>query len=204
MAKDPSEMQRDLVGFDEEVTTITAGAALYGNVGFAPLDPSTGQYRDDRELQFGIGFHSPKEAMVSYKNQGLDTSIVYCNLQSEITLETAYILKGRWGKKLQWYAGLGMNGGATFNNKMVLISGQYLEPGEHPSELDHAIQESYAAKSVLYSRVYVPYGLHYQVSSNWQLGFDFRTGVGAQFIQGEKADFIKKTGALVIGARYKI
>lgn len=204
MAKDPTEMQRDLSGLDEEINTMTAGAALYANLGFSPIDHSTGTYRDDRELQLGVGIHFPKEAMVSFKNELMDTSIVYCNLQTEFTLDAAYLFKGRWGKKFQWYAGLGMNGGASTNNKMILISGKYLAPGEHPSTLDHSIEETYEAKSVFYSRLYVPYGIHYSINKQWQIGFDFRTGVGAQFIQDERPDFIRKTGAFVIGARYRI
>jgi hypothetical protein len=208
-AKDPEQLKRDLKGMDEEATTSTAGGAFYINAGFSPLKKSEGTYRSDRMLRLGMGIHTPKEAMITYKNEGMDTSIVYCNLQSEITWEAAYLFMGTWGKneRWHWYWGGGMSVGTTFNNKMLIIAGGYLEPGEHPSSQpsDEMNKESYDAKSVLYGRVYVPYGISYATGAQkkWLFGFDFKTGVGAQKIEGESANYIKKTGAFIIGVKYR-
>ena len=84
-----------------------------------------------------------------------------------------------------------------------LISGQYFEPGEHPSTqpAEEMNKETFEAKQVYYTRVYVPYGIKCGIGSKWQVGFDMRTGIGGQFIQGEKANFIRKTSAFIISAK---
>ena len=156
-AKNPQEMYRDLNDFNEEATTQTYGLALYSSVSFSPLNKMTGKYKTNQEIQLGIGIHSPKEAMVSYKNEQLDSSIVFCNLHGEITLEAAYVKKHIWNEKFHWYYGVGLNAGSSFNNEMMVISGEYFEPGEHPStqeSLENSV-ERYKAKHVMYSRIYI-------------------------------------------------
>ena len=204
-AKDPDQMQRDLSGMNEDATTVTRGAAYYTNISFSPLDASTGTYKTNRELKLGMGIHANKEAMLTYKNEDLDTSIVYCNLQSEITIEGAYLFKTKWGKRIHLYAGIGANVGATFNNEMVLITGKYFDEGEHPSEQpsDEMNAESYEAKSVAYSRIYIPYGIGYGIGQKTIIGLDFKTGVGVQKISGEQANYIKKTGAFILSVKYR-
>jgi len=204
-AKHPEEIQRDLSGLVEEATTVTRGAALYVNFGYTPLNKSTGTYRNDREWRFGVGLHSGKESMLSYKNEELDTTIVYCNLQSEITIEGAYLFKGRWGKRFHWYYGAGMSLGSTFNNQIMLIASRYLKPGQHPSEQENNEEntKTYAAKSVQYGRFYIPYGIGYGINNNLIIGFDFKTGIGFQKIPGHSVNYIKKTGAFVLGVKYR-
>ena len=63
-------------------------------------------------------------------------------------------------------------------------------------------KQTYEAKSVRYARAYVPYGLSYDVGRNWLVGLDFKTGVGVQKIEGEKVNYIRKTGAFIIGVKY--
>ena len=88
----------------------------------------------------------------------------------------------------------------------MLIPGKYYGPDAHPSEQEsfETNMESYEGKSVFYSRIYVPFGLHYRITKNWQLGFDFKRGVGMQVISGENPVFLKRTGVFAIGAKYKI
>ena len=205
-AKDPEEMKRDLSGLEEDASAVAYGAAFYGNLSYRLLDRNTGYYRNDRELKFGFGYHSSREAMITYRSTEMDTSIVYCNLQNELTLEATYLFKGTWGKRERWnwYWGGGLSGGMTFNDEMLLISGRYFGPEEHPTEQpeDDLQIDTYAAKSVRNLRLYVPYGIGYRVGANWILGFDFRTGIGFQQIQGGSSNYIRKTGAFVLGAKY--
>jgi len=198
------ELQRDLTLFEEEASTVTSGLGLYASAGFAKIKPSTGDYGTTGEVQVGVGLHTPREAMVTFKNKDLDTSIVYCNMQREITLDMAYVLKGKIGKHLHLYAGLGANGGITLDNKMILIEGRYLEPGEHPSSqtAEEVNKKSYSARSTYYSRIYVPYGIKYGIGPKWQVGLDFRTGMGWQFLQGHASNYIRRTGAVIIGAKF--
>ncbi len=203
-AKHPEDMQRDLSLLTEDASTFTAGGVLQASLSFAPLNRATGTYRDNQEWRISIALHSPKEAMVSFKNEDLDTSIVYCNLHGEFTLETSYIFKGRWGKNFHWYAGGGLNAGLTFGNEMVLMSGKYFKPGAHPStqESDESSRETFGAKSVYYTRLFIPYGIYYQVKERLQFGLDFRTGLGWQMIGNEKTNFIHRNGGFALGARF--
>lgn len=205
-AKDPEQMYRDLQNMSEEAIATTAGGSINLSYSLSPLSYKDGTYRKDRELQFGVTLHSAKEAMVSFKNEDLDTSIVFCNLHEELSFEAAYLFKGQWGKskRWHWYVGGGMNVGFTFGNEMVLMSGQYFEPGSHPSEqvIDEESTEKFEGRAVYYSRVYVPYGIHYRVGEHFLLGLDFRTGIGMQMIGSEKVNFMKRSGALSIGGKY--
>ncbi|MEM9022275.1 MAG: hypothetical protein AAGB22_00940, partial [Bacteroidota bacterium] len=150
---------------------------------------------------------SPSEAMVSYKDESRDTSLVYCTSHGEFTLEGAYLFKGTWGKRQRWhwYYGVGGSSGFTFSNEVIVIGGKYFGPDEHPmmQETNENSVTRYAAKPVIYSRLYIPYGLHYAVSSSWSVGLDFKTGIGLQTITGEGTEFMERTGAVIIGAKYR-
>ncbi len=206
-AKNPEEIERDMSMFTEETSTAAFGAVLLFNIGFSPLDKQTLQYRDDRELRIGMGLYSDREAMLTYKNEDLDTSLVYCSLQSEFSLEVAYLFKGTWGKKdrWHWYWGAGMNAATSLSEEMILISGKYFDPELHPSEQpeEQMTMETYAGTAVNYMRMYVPYGIGHNISKNWILGFDFRTGIGVQFIEGRDTNFIKKTGTFTLGVKHR-
>ncbi len=204
LAKDPEKMHRDLYNMQEEAVNYSLGGGLYYSMSLSPFNRSKGTYNNRQELQLGVAYHAPKEAMVSYKNQMLDTSIVYCNVHGEFSLEGAYLFKGKLGPKLRWYIGGGINGGLTFGNEMIIISGKYFKPGQHPSTQESldSNREKYKAKAIYYSRAYIPYGLHYVVNENLSVGFDLRTGMGLQLIQGEKVNRINRTGALIFGMKY--
>lgn len=205
-ARNPAELQRDLQNLDEEIITYATGVGLYANIGLSPLNRKTGTYRDDQELRLGIGIHSPKEAMVTYRNESMDTSIVYCNIHAEITLEAAYLFKYTLGKRFHWYWGVGANTGTTFANEMILMHGKYFGPGEHPSEQEsHEMnQQTYRANPIVYGRVYVPYGIHYRIDDKWLVGLDMRTGIGWQWISNERTQFIRRTGVFALGAKYRL
>ncbi len=206
-ARDPEQMERDLQGLQEDARTITAGGIIFFQFGLNPRLRNGLGMNENRQFQVGLAFHTPKEAMLSYKNEDIDTSIVYCNLQSEINFDLSYVFKGRWGKrdKWKWYAGIGSNLGITYNNAMILISGKYFGPDEHPSEQEASEQnmETYDANQVYYLRAYVPYGIHYLLGNDRSsIGLDFRLGIGVQMIEGQDSNPISKTNAFMIGYKY--
>lgn len=205
LAKDQRPLQQNLDGLEEEAITRTTGASIYLNLGFTPINQKSGKLKDNQELRLGMAFHSPKESMVSFKNKELDTSIVYCNLHTEVTLEAAYLWKWKFGKNDRWrtYIGAGMNASASLSNQMQLIMGQYFEPGAHPSE-QVSFEDNrsiYEARSLAYTRVYVPYGIHYKVSDKWTIGIDSKRGVGMQKIIGGKTNYINRTHMTSLGAK---
>jgi hypothetical protein len=206
-AENPDELRRDLSGMKEEINTSAAGLGFYFNRSFNPWSAKTNSYLNNQELRFGIGMHTPKESMISYKNKELDTSIVYCNLHSEFTFELAYIWSGRWGAKQKWlwYIGGGTNASVSFSNEMLLIEGKYFEPGAHPSTQESFEENTqrFIAKPVVYNRIFVPYGLHRMVGDHWTIGLDLKRGFGYQSILGGATNFVNKTNTFVIGAKYR-
>ncbi|MFT5512707.1 MAG: hypothetical protein ACI8SE_001105 [Bacteroidia bacterium] len=207
LAENPDALKRDLSGMTEEISSSTAGLGLYFNRSYAPWSKEKAAYLSNQALRVGIGFHSPKESMITYKNELLDTSIVYCNLHSEFTFEFAYLWNGTWGskKKFVWYCGVGTNASISLSNEMLLIEGEYFEPGAHPSTQESFEENTqrFLAMPVVYNRFYVPYGVHRVVGEHWSIGFDARRGFGVQTILGGKSNLINKTGTFMIGAKYR-
>lgn len=207
-AKDPSQLKRDLQGLEEEATPSTAGADLRVSWNFSPINYTDGTYKTNQALQIGLVLNTPKEAMVSYKSKDLDTSIVYCNIHWELGLNAAYLFKGTWGKsdRWHWYIGAGANAGFTFGNNMMLVNGKYFEPGEHPSTqpIDDVSPEPemYKAKSVYYTRAFIPYGIHYQVGKKILLGLDMSKGIGWQRVGKDHVNYMKKSSGFALGLKY--
>lgn len=203
-AENPAEIERDLTGMDENIENSASGLVLNANVAFSPLDPKTGDYSTKREIRLGLGLTSPKEAMVTYQSEVLDTSLVFCNLHGEFNVAGDYLFKGTWGKKERWnwFVGVGANVGASYGNEMILIPGRYYDPEEHPSEQPNSMDnmQTYQAKNVYYARAYVPYGLHYRFEE-FSVGIECRRGLGIQKIEGSPANFMDKSSAFLIGMK---
>ena len=202
-AKNPEELQRDLSNMEESISATTAGLVWYAGVTFAPLERLTGNYKENQELRLGLMLHSAKEAMISYKDESRDTSIVYCNLHSEIAADVSYLFKGDWGKRWVWSIGAGVNTGLTFGNEMILMSGRFYGPGEHPTEQETMTSERYDARMVYYLRGYIPYGIHYSVDDCAMIGLEARSGIGLQAIQGGDRNFMKNTTTLMLSVKYE-
>ncbi len=207
LAENPDALERDLSGMTEEISSKTDGLGLYFNRSYAPWNKKKGEYLSNQSLRVGIGMHSPKESMITYKNKELDTSIVYCNLHSEFTFEFAYLWNGAWGadKKFVWYCGVATNTSISLSNEMLLIEGEYFEPGAHPSTQESFEEKTqhFIAKPVVYNRFFVPYGVHRIVGKKWSVGFDARRGFGVQSILGGSSNLINKTGTFMIGAKFR-
>lgn len=203
MAKNPSELTVDLSGLEEETRVHTGGGAL--NIGFligkgSPSSPI------ESNLYTALILHSEKEAMVSFKNQALDTSVVFCNLHSEIALELAYLWSGTWGKRWNWSIGVGSNVGTTFSNQMILMTGEYFEPGQHPSSQEVSMSEplKFEGRKVSYARMFIPFGVHYNLTKNASLGLNFKRGIGWQRVQGDGTHFIRQNIGMALTLGLKI
>lgn len=203
-ADNPDQLEKSIQGMETEVTSSTAGAALQVSVGFSPFNTSQNRFLQDQELRLGISLQSPKEAMLSFKNEQLDTSVVYCNIHSEVALETAYLFKGEWGRRFHWYIGVGLNGGLTFDNQMIVMSGQYFDPDEHPSTQESLMENRafHSARRVYNIRAYIPYGIYYQITKGFSLGFEARRGIGWQVLELDESNRMRRAGAFMLSARF--
>lgn len=203
LSSEPELLQHDLSIFQEDARTTTGG----GMASFRwSLSPSLSDDAISKEVQMGITYYGEKEAMVSFKNEALDTSLVFCNVHSEIALELAYVFSGVWGTGWKWYLGMGLNGGTTFQNQMILLEGEYFEPGQHPSNQEVSMSDPVfsEAKSIRYARAYIPFGLHYHLSPRLSLGLDMRKGFGWQMVPGNKPNFIKTNMQFGLGLSYSL
>ena len=204
LAKDPYQMQRDLAGFDEEIHAKAVGASANFNFGFVKPDLRKLNRTREKEIRFGVGFHSPREAMITYKNEFTDTSIVYCNIQGEISLDFAYLFKGMWGKRFQYHYGLGANVASSYNNQMMIIHGKYFGPEEHPSEQEFFEEntEYFDGKAVYFARAFVHAGIGYKFGKRWISGINWRKGVGWQFVEDGNTNFLRGTSSFVLSLKY--
>jgi len=199
LAQNPEQMYRDLHGFEEVSKAEAYGGAMILNFGFSRFNPT--KNREDREWRIGIAIHSPKESRLHYSNERMDTSIVYCSIQGEVTLDAAYWFKGLWGKRWHWNAGLGGNIGTSTGSEIRIVSGKYISPEQHPSEQQASITESYAGMSATYGRVFIEYGLVY--GTKWQFGLNLRKGLGFQHIEQGNTNFIRQSQAWILVVRHK-
>lgn len=198
-AKNPDQLYRDLSSLDEEISTTTGSGQINANLSFSPYNKNKSEYNTHQEIRFGFNLYTPREAMVSFKNQSKDSSIVYCNLHGEVGMDAAYLFRG--GKKLEWTIGIGYGVSLSFSNKMVLLTGEYYEEGEHPSEQEVVQIEEFAGKNVYYTRFFIPLGLHYHVSKKIAIGLECRFGSGKQHIQNSDSNRMTSSGAFILGTR---
>ncbi|MFT4522017.1 MAG: hypothetical protein ACI8ZN_000956 [Bacteroidia bacterium] len=207
-AENPDDLKRDLTNMDENTRTVATGLGLYFNRSYSPWSKSQNRYKTNRALRVGIGLHSAKESMVVYHNREMDTSIVFCNKNSEVTFELAYLIKGTWGqqKKWHWHYGISSNASVTFSNEMFVMEGKYFGVDQHPSTQERLDENTatYLAKPLVYNRLYFTYNIHRQLGDHVSLGFDARRGAGFQTIIGGKSNYIVKTGSFVIGIKYNL
>ncbi|WP_306643280.1 hypothetical protein [Sanyastnella coralliicola] len=203
-AKNPTAMKRDLGMFSEHITAETAGAFISVRATWNPLNKKTREYNENQELQLGMRLVSPKEAMVTYQSQELDSSIVFCNLHGEINLDAAYIFKGTWGDNWLWHIGGGFSAGWSTGNEMIILSGRYYDPELHPTTQEAMEEERFAARNVYYSRLSIPYGIAYRVGENGYFGLSFRRNIGLQFIQGQDATVVANSGSFGLSYRYEL
>lgn len=86
------------------------------------------------------------------------------------------------------------------------MNGKYFEQGEHPSAQVRMAENKvvYSALPSINGRVFIPWGIHVNLSKKTSLGLDLRRGLGVQWIPSRKANFINKTGMVGIGLSHTL
>lgn len=206
-ARTLDQLESELDLFEEEISTSTAGGAVYINQSFNPINRKTGKFLLDREIRIGIGFHGEREAMVSYKNKQLDTSLVFCSLNKAISIQSAYLKRGHWGKQQKWIwlYGIGLGSSISYSNAVMLIPGKYFEEGTHPSSQPSFEEnmKSFNGRVVSTNRFYFPIGLNFKPNENWSIGLELRRGLGFQSIFGTGETLqLRKSGSFMISSQF--
>lgn len=187
LTKNPSLLDRDLNGYTSSLYRSSDGGRIGVNASFTQTGTTNDSFNTNHELRFGA-YYSSREPLISYNRidaDGINNSIIYCNVVQEVSLTGAYLIR-KSPVKAKWfsvYAGLGVSLGSSFNDRMVVMENSY-DPNNY-SEGTNA-NASYEAKSSFYSRVYAPIGLDVTIFNRVRLGLEGTIGVGMQNVYNGK------------------
>jgi hypothetical protein len=202
IAENPEQVERDLSGLEASPRASATGGAFNLNYRFDPNPVNTGSV--DTEVSVGVTVQKEKEAMLSYQNKDIDTSIVYCSIHKEMGIEAAYLLTGTFGDHVFWNAGVGASGGMTYDNSLLVLTGRYFGPDEHPSSQEEIQMESFEAKPMYYGRAYIQHGIGFLAGKHWALGMNFKNGFGVQKIKGGNTNPFTHTSLSMISVGFKL
>lgn len=178
--KNPALLERDLYGYTENLYRTSSGVKLGLNVTL-----TSGKMTSNWSNEIRLGaFYSGREPMITYNSgSGFDddhSSIIYCNVVNEISLDGAYIFR-RTSDKFDWfsvYGGIGVNLGSSFSSKLIVMENDF----NFQNEDWNFTQESYDAKSSVFSRVYLPVGMQFTLFKHYNLGLESNIGIGMQSV----------------------
>lgn len=208
LTQNPALLSRDLSGLNTNFHRNTAGGRVGVNLSFTPYNSVDNSYNTSREIRFGATFTN-SEPMVSYNRndmEGNSSSIIYCNLVNEVSVNGAYLVK-KSPVKAPWlsvYAGLGASLGTSFNTKMFVMENEYTFDEE--TQTTNRIEETneYASKSSFYGRVYAPIGVNATILKKVQIGLEGTLGTGMQSVYGGKTYFMPFSGGFKTTLSYKL
>ena len=205
-AENPGLLQRDLQGLTEEVRPQTVGGGISLNFAFTQPGIPEKVFHQDREFRIGMALFFPREAMVTYRDEGLDTTIVFCHIQQEIALEGGYYLANRDEEGNYWRAGLGANVGITTINDLLVVEGPYLKPGTHPGLLSRSNVTNYEARFISYGRIFIEGEISNRMrrSKKFFRGFVLRYGNGIQYVPGYGLNWINHTFGIFLNFGYRV
>jgi len=197
-------LDRDLSGLKERLYRESSGNRLGLNVILKRNRPDA---RFDHEIRLGA-FYSNREPMILYDYatpyfDDLSTStVIYCNVVNEASLEGTYLLRKSFGKN-DWfstYAGLGVFLGGSFNNRLVVME------SATDTEGNETLQENnfYAAKSSVFTRAQLPIGIQATVLKKVNFSLETHFGVGMQSVVGGRSYFMPTTTGLRFGVSYNL
>jgi hypothetical protein len=200
LTQNPALLARDLTGHDASFYRSSTGGRIGINASFTPYSSVNNGYNTSREIRFGATFTN-SEPMVSYNQSDIEgnrSSIIYCNVVNEVSLNGAYLFKkspvrAPW---LSFYAGLGASLGSSFNTQMLVMENTTIYDAETETTEYTNETSSYAAKSSLYTRIYAPLGVSATVLRKVQFGLEGTIGTGMQSVYGGKTHLMPFSGGM--------
>ena len=206
ISTNPEIFSHNLDGYQEDLWRESGGMMIKLDATFSLYNPISQSYSQNRELRMGIAY-SEREPLIGYNkssvsSDGLTTSresLIYCNMQNELSVSGAYLWKTGGDKKriFRAYAGLGSNLGLTFNDRMVVMWNSYEDiedpaTGEGQFESTELEFTNIKAKSVIFLRAFAPVGVELNV---WRikLGVEGSIGTGVHQTLGGRTYFMPYT-----------
>ncbi len=189
LAITPSDLERDLSGLNSDARLATANGGFSSNIGFCRVKYNDNGSYADREIRLGVSIESPQEAMVSYKNEMIDTSIVYCSVQEAFNVGLGYHFKGVLWNRMYWSVGADASYGRTFNNQLIVLSGDYFGEDEHPSSMNELQRDDYSAKAVNRARLTLSHEFGVRLGGHFVLGMNYTIGGVAHFVENANTNY---------------
>ena len=204
--KDPSQIDFDASGFQTASHAQVSAVSLGGNLAFTNSRKRDGRLRTARELRFGLDAIVGGEAMVTFTETDERTdstytqNLVYCLVENEFRVGGEYRYKASWGR-FNTFVGGGAQLGVTMNSEMLVLKSSMVWANEGaeqdqfvPPSMETMDTERYDAKSSIYLRAFVPFGISVRICRRMELGMEHRLGLGVEQVVGGAANFMRHTG----------
>ncbi len=149
----------------------------------------------------GAGFHTTREMRAGYSNKELDTSMFFCNMGNEFSLEAAYAINLFVGNRTILYTGAGTNVSSNFNHEVMVINGQFVPERNHQQFILTRPETPFVfkSKSLFTTRLFAVLGVNLHRTQKTDITFQYRPGFGIQSIPQENINFLPYTGGYNIG-----
>jgi hypothetical protein len=202
LTKNPALLDRDLTGYEEDIQRVSGGATVGLNL---TLISDRGNSGWQHEIRLGGSFSS-REPMIHYRQPGVDpasstNTLIYCHVVNEFNVSGAYLFR-KSPKAAPWfsvYGGLGVNVGSSFNSKVMVIENSF--EWDNPSTSTNSTS-AYQGKESIFSRVYAPVGVQFQLFNHFNLGLETNIGVGMQNVIGGDSYFMPITTGVQLLVSY--
>ncbi len=189
LAVSPNEIQRDLTGLNEDARLSTANGTFASSFGLCRMKAMNNGDFADREIRLGFGVSSPQEAMISFKNELSDTAIVYCSVQQSFGASLGYHFKGILWERLYWSVGFDAGYARTFDNQLIVLSGDYFEDDAHPSTMNELQRDDYAANAVNRTQLMFTHEVGFLLGRHFVLGMNYSLGATMHMVNGADPNF---------------
>ena len=212
--KDPSKLEFDNNGFETTNYAHVGGLTIGGHLIYVNPRNLDGRKNKYREIKLGVDVIVAGEALVTFTetDERTDSTYVnsrmYCLVNQEFRIGGEYRHRTSWGR-LSTFVGIGAHMGATFNSKMLFLKGGSVsENGMVDDEeftspnMDDMDVEIYAAKSSIYMRAFIPFGISVRTGRRIELGIEHRLGVGMEQVINGDTNFMRHAGFSYLTVTY--
>ncbi|MBL4658039.1 MAG: hypothetical protein JKX73_08575, partial [Flavobacteriales bacterium] len=191
--KNPSDIDFDASSFTTTSHAHVSGMSLGGHMSFTNPRVTEGKKHTYRELRFGAHAIVGGEALVTFTETDERTdstytkSLMYCLVDNEIRVGADYKIKSSWGR-INAFVGIGAQLGGTLNSEMLVFNSEFVSENVEEGEIDDDAWmgpdmetmdvETFEAKSSLYLRAYVPFGVSLRLCERTEIGLEHRLGIG--------------------------
>jgi len=204
LTSNPSDIERDLAGYDVRYDRNVEGSRIGALMSFIPYSKKEHDYLTRSEIRLGL-FYMVRGSYLSYSltnESGAYKAVGYSNKFKEFSVQGTYVWKYRpkfANERFTFHAGIGLGLGSTFNDKTsvaeIISSGQ-------PAEIPNSFFAVYEGKSSLFVRPLASIGIDFALSDRFDLGVQSNFGVALQQIYDGESYFVPISGSVGVRVSY--